>query len=94
MEDNEYDEDADRSPDFPQIVAAVRVASSVNNLDLFSHLGKLVDAETRSALVAMALTRSMASTGDSSVIESSTTTPESASTTSGANGPTPTPSAA
>ena len=94
MEAGDYDEDKDRSPDFPQIVNAVRVASSVNNLDLFSHLGKLVDAETRSALVAMALTRSMASTGDSSVIESSATTADTPSTPSGTTDPTLTPSAA
>lgn len=88
MEAGDYDEAADTSPDTPQIVGAFQLAMKVNRFDLFGNLGKLLDAD----LLRAALSAQMASrlTGDSSAIESSTTTPPTTSTPSGATSPTST----
>lgn len=92
MDAGEYDEALDKSPDWPQIVAAVELAMRVNRFDLFKNLGKVVDQETRSALVATWLSRQL--TSGSSPTESSTTTPPTTSTESSTTPPTPTLSAA
>jgi hypothetical protein len=87
----DYDPEGDASPSFPEIVEAMQTCMRVNRFDLFGHLGKLVDEETRGALVAMAVARS---TGGLSPTESSTTTPPTTSTDSGTTAPTLTASAA
>lgn len=92
MEAGDYDEDADKSPDWPQVVTAIEQAMAVNRFDLFKHLGKVVDQETRSALIAAAASRALS--GASSATESSTTTPPTTSTDFGTTPPTLTPSAA
>ena len=65
-EHNQYDEEADSSPTFDQIVTAFEVAMKVNRLDLFKHLGKLVGTDFLRAAVRKAIADSLMETSPSS----------------------------
>lgn len=79
-EQGQYDVDGDNSPDADQLVTAFQIVMKANKIDLFKHLGKLVDPTVGRAFLTERLMNSM--TGNSSPIastpgsdsESSTTT--------------------
>lgn len=60
-----YDESGDRSPDADQIVTAFQVAMKVNRLDLFKHLGQIVDPSMLRDVARDAVTRMGNSSPDS-----------------------------
>lgn len=71
---DDYEEDTDHSPDADQVVTAFRVAMSVNKLDLFKHLGKIVDPSMLTDVARGAMSRMGNSLPDSTPSDTGGTT--------------------
>lgn len=87
-ERGEYDEVADRSPTFEQIVNAFNAVFAVNRLDLFKSLGKLLKPEFLQAIIQREISRSILKGSESSPAESGEPVPTSSSTSDRTESPT------
>lgn len=90
LEAGDYDEAADASPTFPEIVAAFETVWRVNRFDVLGNLGKIVDPTLLRSLIRVQMTERLSTISASSPPPSGESDP----TSSGPSDPTPSPSEA
>lgn len=77
----DYDEAQDKSPTFPEIKAAFKVAIEVNDFDLFAHLKAIVDPQLLRAELSLWLTEHLSTGSASSPTPSGESPPSDSGTT-------------
>lgn len=79
----DYDEDADQSPSFPEILNAFTVAAEVNRFDILKTIGKVVDPKLLRSWIntQLAVAISNASPSSPALVDGSATSTDSGATT-------------